>query len=117
MKKACRSLVWCFAGALVGIFLWTALATALIIAYWIGYEFIYVGLFCGGGKLGFNWFNPPTADTQQTVRGWVIAFTSFAFTFGEALAAIGGALFFRFMNKAAARLQGTMQGSSSEERL
>lgn len=91
-------------GAVAGAVLWTVAATCLLVAYYLGYEVLFLGLLCGTGKCGLGWFTPPAPDTQDAVRGWALPLTAFAFTFGVAIAAALGAVFGAAAGAALARL-------------
>lgn len=78
-------------GSILGVVLWTALAMCLLLLYWVGYEFVFLGVLCGGGKFGLRLFDPPAAAVEQTSRECALYFTVFAFTWGEVMAAVLGA--------------------------
>jgi hypothetical protein len=84
-------------GAAAGAVLWAVAATCLLVAYYLGYEALYLGLLCGTGKWGLGWFAPPARETQDAVRGWVLPLTAFAFTFGVGCAAAAGATLARLV--------------------
>lgn len=80
-------------GMLAGVVLWTAAATALLLAYWVGFEFLWVGLVCGTGKYGLGWFDPPAGPALAAVRDSSTLLTAVAFTWGEVFAGVLGAAF------------------------
>lgn len=93
MKPPVAAALGSVPGALAGAVLWTIVATCLLVAYWVGYEALYLGLLCGPGKWSLNWFTRPSAETQDAVLNRMILLTAFAFTFGVAIAAVLGAVF------------------------
>jgi hypothetical protein len=78
---------------LAGVVLWAVVATCALLAYWIGFEFLYVGLLCGTGKYSLGWFDPPAGPTLTAVRENSALLTALAFTWGEVFAGLLGAVF------------------------
>jgi hypothetical protein len=72
--------------------LWTLLATALLVVYWVGYEFLFLGFLCGTGKFGLGLFTPPSSSVQEAIRSWVLPLTAIAFTWGVVAAGLVGAV-------------------------
>src|SRR5262249_29219350 len=93
VKSLIAAVVAAIPGMLVGVVLWTVLATCVLVVYWVGYEFLYLGLLCSKGKFGLGWFTPPSQATQDATREWSTLLTVFAFTFGEVVAGALGAVF------------------------
>lgn len=81
------------AGALAGVGAWVLLVFFVLVAYWLGFHVIYIGLLCGHGKFGLGGCTPPSVQTLETTSNWVLYLTAFAFTWGVALAALVGGFF------------------------
>jgi hypothetical protein len=79
-------------GMVAGIVGWTVLATVLLVVYWVGYEFLFLGFLCGTGKFGLGLFTPPSSSVQEAIRSWVLPLIAIAFTFGEIVAGLVGAV-------------------------
>jgi hypothetical protein len=91
VKNLIAAFVASIPGMVAGIVLWTVLATCLLLVYWIGYVFLFLGFLCGPGKWSLNWFTPPSASVQEATSHWAMLLTALAFTFGEVLAGAAGA--------------------------
>ncbi len=92
MKKFLATGVSSIVGLLVGVAVWTVLVCFLLFVYWIGYVVLFLGVVCGrpGGKgFGLGLLDAPehTPEPEQ-----VLLLTAIAFTWGEILAALLGAL-------------------------
>lgn len=104
MKSPVAAALGSVPGALAGVVLWTVAATCLLVAYYVGFEFLFLGLMCGTGKAGFGLCAPPSQSMQDAIREWVMPLTVFAFTFGEVIAALLGAVFGAAAGAALAKL-------------
>lgn len=94
VKSLLATMLAAIPGIIAGVVLWTVLATVLLVVYWVGYEFLFLGFVCSGGKFGLRLMNPPLAPaTQDAVRGWVMMLTLFAYTWGEVVAGLIGGFF------------------------
>jgi hypothetical protein len=92
MKSVIATTVSAILGALAGVTLWTIFGCLLLLLYWFGYIFVFLGIICGqpGGKsFGLGLMTPPE-DGTVSMPYFIIA-TAFSFTWGEIFAAmIGG---------------------------
>lgn len=92
MKRVIAVVVAALFGMGAGVVVWTGLAVAALIVYWVGFVFLYCGVVCGrpGGKgFGLGWCDPP--ENLGAINDTVVVGTAIAFTWGEILVALLGA--------------------------
>ena len=93
MKTAIATIVSACVGMLAGVTLWTIFAIVLLLLYWVGYVFLFLGVVCGrpGGR-GFGLGLMDAPEDGQVSMEYVTLLTAFAFTWGEILAGLIGAM-------------------------
>jgi hypothetical protein len=93
MKKLLTAALGAVPGMLIGVVVWTVLATVVLIVWLLGYHVLYLGVLCtppGGRGIGLGWCAAPDPATREAVGHWSMLLTAFAFTWGEILAAVAG---------------------------